>query len=283
MTSARQSWLAAHPYLEPIARFQALVDEAASQGPSARVQAPAWERWAGDQAAGVPLLESGAAGLDFSAAAAEALGDLARRLAAAAPPGKMGDACREVGEGLSRPEARRWAIDWIAGGAEEPPTGHPGLLRFLGWTAASRVLRPVVEGAGRCSDRERWGRGYCPTCGALPLSAQLASPESERPRVLICGACRTRWQYQRIGCPFCGNEAQERLSILQVDGEEGLRIDVCDACGGYLKTYTDEGEEALFLADWPTLHLDVLAAQRGFRRAGASLYQLPTDERRTEP
>lgn len=284
MTSARQSWLASHPYLEPIARFQGIVDEAAGQAPAARVEPPAWERYAGDQAAGVPLLGSRSAGVDFSDAAAEALGDLARRAAEAAPPGRLADACREIGEALSAPGARRAAVAWIAGGAAgPPPAAHPGLLRFLAWTAARRVLEPVVEGSARWSDGERWGRGYCPTCGALPLSAQLAPGETARPRFLACGCCRTRWPFRRIGCPFCGNEAQERLGILQVEGEAGLRIDVCDECRGYVKTYTDEGDEALFLADWPTLHLDILAVRRGFERVGASLYELPQDERRTEP
>jgi FdhE protein len=283
MSSARQNWLATHPYLATIARFQGIVDEAAGQGPSARVEVPSWERYAGDQAAGVPLLASRSAGMDFSAAAAEALGDLTRRVAEAAPPGRMADACREIREALAGPEERVRAIEWIAGGPEDPPWVHPGLLRFLAWTAARRVLAPVVEGSGRWSDEGRWGRGYCPTCGALPLSAQLAPAETVRPRFLACGCCRTRWQFRRIGCPFCGTEAQDRLGILQVEGEEGLRIDVCNECRGYLKTYTDEGDEALFLADWPTLHLDVLAVRRGFERVGASLYELPKDERRTEP
>ncbi len=283
MTSARQHWLERHPYLATIARFQGIVDEAAGQGPSARVEAPSWERYAGDQAAGVPLLGSRSAGVDFTAAAAEALGDLARRLAEAAPAGRMADACRQIREALSGPEERDRAVEWIAGGASgDPPTPHPGLLRFLAWTAARRVLEPVVEESARWSDEGRWGRGYCPTCGALPLSAQLATAEASRPRFLACGCCRTRWQFRRIGCPFCGNEAQDRLGILQVEGDEGLRIDVCDECRGYVKTYTDQGDEALFLADWPTLHLDVLAVRRGFERMGASLYELPEDERRIE-
>ncbi len=69
--------------------------------------------------------------------------------------------------------------------------------------------------------------------------------------------------------------------MLVVDGQEGLRIDACGACGGYLKTYTGEGDEELFLADWPTLHLDLAAVQRGFRRMGASLYDVPDGERRS--
>lgn len=283
MSSARHHWLATHPYLEPIARFEEIVEEAAGQGPSARVEAPSWERYAGDQAAGVPLLGSRSAGVDFSAAAAEALGWLSERVAAAPLPGGTRQACRDLADELRRPEERERAIAWIAWGAEQPASAHPGLLRFLGWTALRRVLAPVVEGSGRWSDAERWGRGWCPTCGTLPLSAQLAPAETARPRFLACGCCRTRWQFRRIGCPFCGTEAQDQLGILQVEGEEALRIDVCSQCKGYLKTYTDEGDEALFLADWPTLHLDVLAVQRGFERVGASLYELPKDERRTEP
>lgn len=282
--SARRDWLAAHPYLEPVARFQEVVDEAASRGPAAPAGAPSWERWAPEQAEGVPLLGSESAGVEFAGAAARALGDLARRVAEAELPPGMARAFREVRDDLEGPEAPERAIRWIAGGAGgEPAWAHPGLVRFLAWTAARRALGPVVEASSRWSDGERWGRGYCPTCGALPLQAQLASAEAARPRVLACGCCGTRWQFRRIGCPFCGNETPDRLEILKVEGERDLRIDVCGECRGYVKTYTGEGDEALFLADWATLHLDVLAARRGLERVGASLYQLPQDERRSEP
>ena len=41
-----------------------------------------------------------------------------------------------------------------------------------------------------------------------------------------------------------------------------------------LKTYLGQGEEELYLADWTTLHLDVLAGERGLVRRGATLYEL---------
>lgn len=283
-SSARQSWIGAHPWLEPIARFQQIVDDAAAQGPQGRVEVPRHEAYAEDQAAGVPLLQSRSARVDFSAAAADALGRLLEGLAGAPLPGSMSEAYREIADELRGPEERRRAIAWAtAGEPMEPPSAHPGLLKFLGWTAARRVLEPVVQGSAAWRGEERWGRGHCPTCGALPLSAQLVPADAGRARFLACGCCGTRWRYRRIGCPFCGNEAQERLGILEVEGEVGLRIDVCAACGGYVKTYTGEGDEELFLADWPTLHLDVLAMGRGFQRVGASLYEIPKDERRIEP
>ena len=54
----------------------------------------------------------------------------------------------------------------------------------------------------------------------------------------------------------------------------GLRIGFCEACRGYLKTYEGQGEEQLLLADWTSLHLDLLAHRRGLKRQARSLYDL---------
>ena len=45
-------------------------------------------------------------------------------------------------------------------------------------------------------------------------------------------------------------------------------------CSGYLKTYDGEGSESVLLADWASLHLDVIARDRGLKRLAASLYDL---------
>ena len=55
---------------------------------------------------------------------------------------------------------------------------------------------------------------------------------------------------------------------------ENSAIDYCEACGGYLKTYDGEGNESVLLADWTSLHLDILARDRGLKRRAASLYDL---------
>jgi FdhE protein len=64
------------------------------------------------------------------------------------------------------------------------------------------------------------------------------------------------------------------LSALSVEGEKQLRIDCCFSCSGYLKTYNGEGQESLMLADWTSLHLDVLAKDRGLKRLATSLYEV---------
>jgi FdhE protein len=53
-----------------------------------------------------------------------------------------------------------------------------------------------------------------------------------------------------------------------------LRIDYCSFCRGYLKTYVGQGAEELFLADWTSLHLDIIASDRGLERRAASLYEM---------
>jgi FdhE protein len=106
----------------------------------------------------------------------------------------------------------------------------------------------------------------------MPAMAQLAGEEHGRQRFLSCGCCGTRWHFQRTCCPFCESDSQ-RLESMIVEGESGLRIDHCASCAGYIKTYDGLGDESLLLSDWSSLHLDVLAADRGLKRLAASLYE----------
>jgi FdhE protein len=281
MDAARQTWLAAHPYLAPIARFEALVQEAAARVQPPWIEPPRWESWTEGRAEGVPLLRCSSACLRFTSAAAYVLGRVVERTAETFPPGDLADALEDIRNELHlHPEERARVIEWTIQGA--PPDAswmHPGLLRFLGWTAVSRVLAPVVQALAARPGGDRWGRGSCPTCGSLPVLAHLAPAEGARRRFLVCACCRTRWRYERIGCPFCSSSAPDRLRVLELQGDDRLRIDACEDCKGYVKTYVDQGDEELFLSDWSTLHLDVLARRRGFRRIGASLYALPDGER----
>jgi FdhE protein len=154
----------------------------------------------------------------------------------------------------------------------KPP--FPGLLLYLAWTATARFLRPVVKAFDSWRDEERWLRSYCPTCGSLPAMAQLVGIDPGRLRLLACGCCGTRWRYRRIGCPFCESEDDHRLSALAIEGEKYLRIDYCQSCCAYLKTYDGQGSKHLFLADWSSLHLNIIARDRGLKRLAASLYEL---------
>jgi FdhE protein len=274
MTEER--WLETHRYLEPIARLQRLVDEAAAAIPAVALAPPRWDDYAADLSEGVPLLASAAHGLDPVPAAADALRALCERLEEARLPGTLAAPVQGLREALRRSpgEAHR-IVEWALAGAEprEAPEGA-GVASFLAWTALRKVLAPVREAFGRWRE-SRWTRSTCPTCGAQPSMAQLVVDGELRQRHLACGRCATRWRYRRVACPHCLNEAADRLGALELEeGGTPLRLEYCDDCKGYVKTYAAEGDEALLLSDWSTLHLDALAAARGLRRAGASLFAL---------
>ncbi|BDG08507.1 formate dehydrogenase accessory protein FdhE [Anaeromyxobacter paludicola] len=278
MDAARQRWIEAHPYLAPVARLDEAVAAALdAAGPAPAVAEPDLAAYVADYHEGVPLLHSEAAALDLAPAVSGLLGELVARLAADERlPEKLREGCRAEAAAWAADPARRLATArWaLSTGEEGAPPAQPGLVLFLAWRAAARALAPVVATFAGQRDEARWGHGYCPTCGAVPMNAWLVPGEGVREKQLACGCCGTRWAFQRIGCPHCGEGESNKLSILEVEGEGGLRLDVCDACKGYVKTWAGEGDPSLLLADWTTLHLDVLAKERGYERKGVSLYEL---------
>lgn len=268
-------WVGSHPFLQPIARMRARIDAAVGDAGSATVAVPAWawDECAGDFDNGVPLLRSLDAAIDLEPAG--------RRIVAAVEglawdpaSGFLADGARALVAELDRVHEPppRLVVEWLLGdNGWDPPA--PGLLRCAGWLAMSAALRPLLDSHARWRDDDRWLRRYCPACGSLPAMAQLAGRDPGRRRLLSCSQCASRWRYGRTECPFCEKDSQ-RLAGHAVHGEGGLRIDYCEACRAYLKTYDGEGDEAVLLADWTSFHLDVVAQDRGLKRAASSLYDL---------
>jgi FdhE protein len=265
-------WLTRHPYLEPVARLHAQVNTAAGES-RVRQAVPQWDAYLNDFHAGVPLLLS--SNFAFDLEPAESMVEtLVERLAASALPNRLAHEIRALHMELHcDSEAPRRAVAWLLYD-EAFATSCPGLLRYLGWTALARYLRTTVNAFANWREEDRWLRNYCPTCGAPPSMAQLVGTEPGRQRVLWCGCCGTRWGYRRSGCPFCENNNDRRLGVLAIEGDGDLRIDYCESCGGYLKTYAGNGSEDVFLADWTSIHLDIIARDRQLKRLAASLYEL---------
>jgi FdhE protein len=274
MAMTLDSWLSKHPYLRCLSDFQNEVEFVLAGLPKSTGSVPCWSSHEEYYQAGIPLLHNPQFSLDFRPAEA-ILTSLVTELASLPMPEKLERQTRELEKELGgNGDEGHHAIAWMLGHDDILNSNHPGLLRYLGWTVLSYYLREVTEAFGRWRDEERWLRGYCPTCGCPPAMSQLVGTDPGRLRMLSCGSCRSLWRYRRIGCPFCEGSEGHRLPVLAIEGEERLRIDYCESCRGYLKTYVGQGCEALYLADWTTLHLDVLATNRGFMRTSASLYEL---------
>jgi FdhE protein len=108
----------------------------------------------------------------------------------------------------------------------------------------------------------------CPVCGAQPVAGVIDG--STRLRYLSCSLCGTQWNFSRVTCVGCGGEAA--LTYFKIEGEAGAEAEACDACHGYLKLFDQEqrpGADAQ-ADDVATLGLDLLLADEGYRRLGAS-------------
>jgi FdhE protein len=219
-----------------------------------------WDDYLDDFHAGVPLLQSSMIAIDLSPVGTAVVA-LLEELISKSLPGRLAEETRALDAELHHdPHAPRRAVAWLLASDSFAPT-YPGMLQYLSWTVLARYLHPIVKALESWRDEERWLRNYCVTCGAPPAMAQLVGSDPGRLRLLSCGRCGTHWRYHR-------------LTVLAVEGEGGLRIDHCEACGGYLKTYNGEGSESVLLADWTSLHLDLVALDRGMKRLALSLYEL---------
>ncbi len=95
----------------------------------------------------------------------------------------------------------------------------------------------------------------------------------EGARFRVCGFCWHQWPLKRIECSFCGNSDGKTLFYFFNEQEKEYRVDCCDACKKYLKTVDNRKIDRIFyppLEQVATLHLDIMARERGFE-TGAPL------------
>ena len=268
-----EMWISTHPYLKPLEAFQSQVVKALNGISGKCAQIPDWDLYADDYNDGLPLLHCAPAVID-GAELEKMVASLLKQLAAMPLPEPLKSECLELrAQFQSRAELLRQAVVALLCNPAFP-LSQPGLFRLLGWATLAHHLHPLLASFENWRDEESWLQRYCPVCGSGPSMSQLVGMENGRRRVLICGCCGTGWPFRRMGCPFCENGNDHRLSVLAVEGERELRIDYCNSCSGYLKTYDGKGSESVMLADWTSLHLDLLAQDRGLRRLATSLYDL---------
>jgi len=140
------------------------------------------------------------------------------------------------------------------------------ILLFLIDNSVKPSIEAGVERLLNEISTETWMKACCPICGSLPFLSLLK--EEVGKRFLLCSYCGYQWRIDRLMCPFCNNTEQELLHYLYPEGEEAYRIDLCDKCHQYIKTIDLRKTEApdLFLEDLATLHLDITASQKGYKR-----------------
>ena len=133
---------------------------------------------------------------------------------------------------------------------------------------ARMALLPGLEAAAEFLARwvsPVWADATCPVCGTGPRLAELRAPEGRRH--LHCAFCGFAWQYATTGCPACGSQKAERITLLYVEEDRRIRLEVCEACQAYTKCVDNKEHFGIvpMVEDLLSPHLDVLAAEKGYR------------------
>jgi hypothetical protein len=158
----------------------------------------------------------------------------------------------------------------------------PSLLdaRIAAWISVS--AGPVLELAAAALkpiSKEEWSGPACPACGGFPQVSVIREQSGEfmagSPRYLVCGRCAMWWSFARATCPWCGEDDSRRVGSFAPEGERLVRIDACDTCHSYVKTFDlrERGGRDIvpLVDDVATLTLDVWAHEKGLQRSAVSL------------
>lgn len=282
--AAIKDWIKKRPYLSEIAKLQeviaTVIDE--NTAPEQQIDDYDWDHIISEVKKGIPVLKVIKLDNKIIKNAADLLTGIVSALATANLPEKTVQFCQKLQAVLSgNTELASRIIEKVTGDNDVQLKNSgiseidEGFLVFLAWSSLAETLKPLKSKLMELLEGNRWRRGYCPICGQLPAMGQLVTVAQDqgRERELICGCCQMRWQYRRIGCPYCDNQEQEALKIIEVAEEADLRIDTCDKCKSYLKIYTGEGNRQVALADWSSLHLDLIGEKNGYKRTGYQMYK----------
>lgn len=162
--------------------------------------------------------------------------------------------------------------DLVAGWIDEPLAPDP---RHAFWLrVAAGPLLELAAAAVEARLPEEWSGSACPVCAGAAQASVIAEESGEfmggSPRSLVCGRCATWWRFPRAQCPWCGEDDSRRLAPFTAEGRHWARIDACETCSGYVKTFdlrgVDAGQVVPLVDDVATLSLDLWAGEQGFRR-----------------
>ena len=143
---------------------------------------------------------------------------------------------------------------------------NKSILQFLVHMSILPSIYANVEKLKEHVDIKNWVRGYCPICGSLPSMSELKGEGGKRH--FMCSFCGFKWLSQRIKCPFCDNQDQKKLHFFFAEGQQAYRADLCEQCKQYIKTVDTRQlsyEPDLDIEDIATIHLDILASEKGFK------------------
>lgn len=161
---------------------------------------------------------------------------------------------------------------------------HRGLAPDLVWLVAELAVGPfayilqrtlfAAAGDTLAVALDAWRHGYCPACGSWPAMAEVVDGH----RTLRCSFCAAAWELPTYACVYCGEDGESFVTAAPDEERKDRRVEVCSACGGYLKTvdtFTLSAFPLLSIGDLETMDLDMAAMEHGYQRPALKEFNKP--------
>lgn len=110
-----------------------------------------------------------------------------------------------------------------------------------------------------------WDRGFCPACGSWPALAEAGTGGHH----LRCSFCAARWTLGSYRCVYCANRSRTFVTAAPDLQVPGRRLQLCGACGGYMKVLEVPAPAQFPLVaieDLASMDLDFVAIERKYVR-----------------
>jgi FdhE protein len=189
--------------------------------------------------------------------------------------------------GLAMPEATSAAVKALRdtprsmraallGEALDDPAKDADLAQHTLVLAALEIYATCLAAQLDPDSLTRIADAICPACGQPPVASAIVSwPSAHNTRFCQCSLCNTMWNAVRAKCLICGE--QGGISFLSLGGEtDPIKAETCGACRSSIKVMYQTQDPALDLVadDVASLGLDILLAEKEWRRAGRNRYLL---------
>lgn len=150
-----------------------------------------------------------------------------------------------------------------------------GLSPDIAWLIAELALAPFAHllqtrAAGRAEHAAAeslaaWNHGFCFACGSWPALIEAAGGR----HLLRCSFCAAGWALSPYRCLYCGEAGEAFVTAATDPAQPGRRLQLCGACGGYMKVVeTEDPIEFPLVAveDLASMDLDLAAIERRYLR-----------------
>lgn len=269
-----RKWIEARPFLDEIGKFHEAIQNTCLPFTNDSVDLPNWDIFLDEFKNGTPILAHSTFQLPLQKQAGKIFQALANLADNDALPVSLQEKCKDIQKvskqypdfGEELVGHTLYQSQMCAAFDTELAALDEGVIKLFVWLAISYALKPYLPSLAEWQEQQKWEEAICPTCGGTPNMAVLKRGQKGRQKYLVCHCCQTKWQYKRIGCPYCGCNDQQKLGILEIEEEPNMRLDICNECNHYIKTYMGRGEEEVALVDWLSIHLDILCKQKGYAK-----------------